>query len=397
MIYLQEDLGTETLFDALKTGRNKGDYSKEEKALLEKAVCTLPHIQVKGYTDLDISKLIAPSAFDTQTILFDLNYFKYCFLKTTDVIFDEVALQKDFEALSIDLQNTSLIGFMYRDFQARNIMLHSNNALGFIDYQGGKCGPYAYDLVSFLWQASSKYSSELKHQLITHYFKELQTLVDVNYKDFEHDLRCCILFRLLQVLGAYGLRGKFEQKAHFLSSIIPALRSLKYEIEQGVCASYPYLQEVLKQLVESELQKELPAHKELLVRVKSFSYKQGIPYDPSGNGGGYVFDCRSTHNPGRYAPYKKMTGLDQPVIDFLEEDGEISEFLAHVLPLVEHHVEVYMKRGFTDLMISFGCTGGQHRSVYCAQHVAQYLYFKYGISVDLEHCEQKIFQSFRKA
>ena len=132
----------------------------------------------------------------------------------------------------------------------------------------------------------------------------------------------------------------------------------------------------------------------LVVRVFSFSYKKGIPADESGNGGGYVFDCRSTHNPGRYEPYKQLTGLDQPVIDFLEQDGEILTFLEHVYALADTHVARYIERGFTLLMFSFGCTGGQHRSVYSAQHLAEHLHEKFGVEVQLVHREQQISTCF---
>ncbi len=132
----------------------------------------------------------------------------------------------------------------------------------------------------------------------------------------------------------------------------------------------------------------------LVVRVFSFSYKKGIPADESGNGGGYVFDCRSTHNPGRYEPYKLLTGLDQPVIDFLEQDGEILTFLEHVYALADTHVVRYIERGFTSLMFSFGCTGGQHRSVYSAQHLAEHLHEKFGVEVQLVHREQQISTCF---
>ena len=133
--------------------------------------------------------------------------------------------------------------------------------------------------------------------------------------------------------------------------------------------------------------------KQLTVKVISFSYRRGIPEDNSGNGGGYVFDCRYVHNPGRYDEYKPLTGLDQPVIDFLEKDGEITEFLTNIYALTDAHVKRYIERGFTNLMICFGCTGGQHRSVYSAQHTAEHIHKKFGVRVELIHREQNVEQT----
>ena len=128
----------------------------------------------------------------------------------------------------------------------------------------------------------------------------------------------------------------------------------------------------------------------MLVTIYSFSYKKGLPVDTSGNGGGYVFDCRGTHNPGKYEQYKTLTGLDQPVIDFLENDGEILTFLESVYALVDHHVARFIERDFTHLQVAFGCTGGQHRSVYCAEHLAAHLAGDIGVKVHLIHRERGI-------
>jgi hypothetical protein len=290
---------------------------------------------------------------------------------------------------------------MYRDFQARNVMLTDEGEPQFIDYQGGRRGPLQYDLVSFLWQASSHFDSNLREHLIDVYLSALQEYVDVDVAKFKTSIAQWVLFRTLQVLGAYGFRGRFERKKYFLDSIPLAIENLREILKSENSCPYPYLYKVLNEMTElPEFNDNKTAAKpsvsnyegkgELKVRIFSFSYKKGIPTDNSGNGGGYVFDCRSTHNPGRYEPYKKLTGLDTPVIEFLENDGEILVFLESVYKLADAHVERYMQRGFTSLMFSFGCTGGQHRSVYSAQHLAEHLNEKYGIEVDITHREQGI-------
>ena len=401
--YLQTDLGTQSLYQALSKGRTSGNYSQEERALLAKTLRALAHLQVKGATDLDFSQLIPPVRFDKMAATFDLNYFKYCFLRTTGVPYDEVALEHDFEQLANELVTCATaspnVTFLYRDFQARNVMLKDGEPY-FIDYQGGLQGPLHYDVASFLWQASARYSDELRQEMVEEYLDELATLIEVDREKFKADLMQFVLFRTLQVLGAYGMLGRFERKPYFIQSTPAALENLKTLLETGTAKGYPYLEKILNALVDAELiQKSTPAqekHEGLHVRVFSFSYKKsGIPEDTSGNGGGYVFDCRSTHNPGKYEPYKKLTGLDAPVIKFLEEDGEILQFLESVYKLAEFHVERYMERGFTDLMFSFGCTGGQHRSVYSAQHLAEHLHQKYNIHVTVDHREQGVSQELK--
>ena len=408
--YLQSDLGKISLYDALSQARkNAYRYDAEEKKWLEATIRQLPHIQIEGAKGLHIEECIPPLRFTQRAAMFDLNYFKYSFLKTTDLPFDEESLEDDLEQLAKDLADGDTDSnnfFLYRDFQARNVMLSSDGTVTqpyFIDFQGGMLGPLQYDVASFLWQASAHYPQSLREHLINAYLEELRRLLpDVDANAFRKKLQKFVFFRLLQVLGAYGLRGYVERKAYFLNSIPLAIRSLSEQLEAGCADAYPYLKETLRKLCALPRfvyhQSVLPQptakgdeeKKPLVVRVFSFSYKKGIPTDTSGNGGGYVFDCRSTHNPGRYAPYKHLTGLDRPVIEFLEDDGEILTFLQSVYRLADAHVERYLQRGFTDLMFSFGCTGGQHRSVYSAQHLAEHLNQKYGIEVRLEHREQHI-------
>jgi aminoglycoside/choline kinase family phosphotransferase len=426
--YLQTDLGKVSLFDAIKGGREAGGrYNQEEKQLLVNTIRELPNIQMRGARGMDWKVCYPQPEFDEEGVLFDLNYFKYCFLKATGLDFHELKLEANFRMFAKDLTADACDSFMYRDFQARNIMLGENGNPYFIDFQGGRKGPFYYDLASFLWQASAKYNDELRQELINEYYDSLKNYTEVpseNY--FMKRLNLFVLFRTLQVLGAYGFRGYFERKKHFLDSIPPAMHNLRNLIKLGADVfPYPYLMDMLKRLTELPQFAEKPEPiKEredgykitdnpvyqanpldgpatfskydgkgpLVVRVWSFSFKKGIPEDPSGNGGGYVFDCRSTHNPGRYEPYKKITGLDEPVIRFLEDDGEILDFLKPVYQLAEHHVERYMQRGFTNLMFCFGCTGGQHRSVYSAQHLAEHIHDKYGIEVEITHREQGVHQ-----
>lgn len=426
--YLQSDLGNRSLFNAIAGGREAGGrYNLAEQNLLRKTIRQLPNIQLRGARELDFNQCYPQPEFNEEGVLFDLNYFKYCFLKATELDFHELKLQADFHIMAKDLTSESMNSFLYRDFQARNIMLDAQNNPYFIDFQGGRKGPFYYDLASFLWQASAQYSFKLRRELVFEYYQSLKNYTEVPSKrHFVNRLSLFVLFRLLQVLGAYGFRGYFERKKHFLDSIPPAIQNIRdlLTLDESLFP-YPYLMEILKQLtqlprfarIEQPAANRTDGYKTaekdiyqanpldgpatfskydgkgpLVVRIYSFSFKKGIPEDTSGNGGGYVFDCRSTHNPGRYEPYKKINGLDDSVIRFLEDDGEILDFLKPIYKLADHHVERYIQRGFTDLMFCFGCTGGQHRSVYCAQHLGEYLNQKYGIEVHIVHREQDISQ-----
>ncbi|MGN1375441.1 MAG: phosphotransferase [Prevotella sp.] len=426
LVYLQEDLGNISLFDAIAGGRNAGGrYNQQEKNLLIKTIKALPEIQVTGARNLQWSNCYPQPEFNEDSVLFDLNYFKYCFLKPLDIEFHELKLEANFRLFAKDLVSESSETFMYRDFQARNIMLNSDGAPFFIDFQGGRKGPFYYDLASFLWQASAKYSHKLRRELVYEYYNSLKNYIEVpSVRHFVGRLSLFVLFRTLQVLGAYGFRGYFERKRHFIESIPPAIQNLREMLDMTVF-TYPYLMDVLRRITElpqfariegaaltrSDGYKTADknvymAHPSdgpatfskydnkgpLVVRVFSFSFHKGIPEDNSGNGGGYVFDCRSTHNPGRYEPYKKLTGLDEPVIRFLEDDGEILTFLDSVYKLADAHVRRYIQRGFTSLMFSFGCTGGQHRSVYAAQHLAEHINNKFGVEVRICHREQNVSQ-----
>ena len=390
MAYIQEDLGDAVLFDMLTKARRTGEGIDQVEALLCKTMSMLPKIQFEGADGLDFSVCYPQPSFDRRMVMFDLNYFKYCFLKPAGLEFDEVALQDDYEKLADDLLSVDTDTFLYRDFNARNVMIKDGEPY-FVDFQGGRRGPVFYDVASFAWQARAKFTDAQKEMMLKTYLDAYSAYSSLDEQQFRGNLRLFVLFRLLQVLGAYGFRGWVEHKANFVTSIPAAISELKAWLTDP-SDRYPYLMETLNRLTAlPRFAEEAPKEGVLEVKVYSFSFKKGVPYDPSGNGGGYVFDCRSIHNPGRYEPYKKLTGRDEPVIKFLEDDGEVFGFLEHVYGVVDPHVETYSKRGFTSLMVSFGCTGGQHRSVYCAEHLAHHLAQKYPhIRVRLIHREQHL-------
>lgn len=392
MSYLQEDLGDTLLFNAIEKGRLTRAFSSEEKALLVKVIRKLPEIQFAGAAGLNFSKCYPPTEFDTRSILWDLNYFKYCFLKATGIEFLEDKLEDDFQAMADVLMRGKSSTFMYRDFQSRNVMIKDGEPW-FIDFQGGRKGPFFYDVASFLWQAKANFPTSLRNELIEEYINALKKYKPVDNEYFYEQLRHFVLFRTLQVLGAYGFRGYFEKKPHFLQSVPYAIANLR-ELLREPFVEYPYLDELLRHLVDMKQFSDDLQKRTLCVRVMSFAYKKGIPNDATGNGGGYVFDCRAVNNPGKYDRFKPFTGLDQQVIKFLEDDGEITTFLEHCYALVDATVKRYVERGFTNLMVCFGCTGGQHRSVYCAQHMAEHLHRNFSVKVELVHREQNIEQLF---
>lgn len=391
--YLQEDLGDTLLFDAIEKGRKSSVFDESEKTLLRQTITKLPEIQFMGSDGFDFSYCYPQEEFNQRSILWDLNYFKYCFLKATGMEFQENRLEDDFLKMSDVLLRNQSATFMYRDFQSRNVMIRDGQPW-FIDFQGGRKGPVYYDVASFLWQAKAKYPEDLRQELLLDYIEALRKYMPVDEKYFLSQLRHFVLFRTLQVLGAYGFRGYFEKKPHFIQSVPFAIENLRQLLKQDY-PEYPYLCGLLRELTELKQFSDDLQRRTLEVKIVSFAYKKGIPNDPTGNGGGFVFDCRAINNPGKYERYNHFTGLDEPVIRFLEEDGEITVFLEHVYDLVDTSVKRYLDRGFTNLMVCFGCTGGQHRSVYSAQHLAEHLHQKFGVKVSLTHREQNIEQLFK--
>jgi len=426
MTYVQEDLGDTLLFNYIAEGRKTGVFCESEKVMLRKTMRALAQFQVKAAEDFDFNVCYPQPEFNLRSIRWDLNYFKYCFLKATGLEFQEDKLENEFERLAyILLQQKQMNAFMYRDFQSRNVMLAFANAVApdaaggikatrasalptttsrvgdpkktndqelepyFIDFQGGRRGPVYYDVASFLWQAKANFHDELRHELIEEYLDELSKYMEVDKQEFYATLRHFVLFRTMQVLGAYGFRGYFEKKPHFLQSIPFAIENLR-RLLKDAADDYPYLIEVLHEMTEMKQFKEVSVRKPLVVKVYSFSFKKGIPADDSGNGGGFVFDCRAVNNPGKYERYNHVTGMDEPVIKFLEDDGEIFPFLDAAYRLVDASVKRYKDRGFTNLMVSFGCTGGQHRSVYAAEKMAEHINEKFGVEVRLIHREQNV-------
>lgn len=388
--YLLEDFGNVTLFDFLSETRESEGFSETIVAEYRKVLKVLPRIQIVAGKDMDYSVCYPRDAFDKQSMMWDLNYFKYYFLKLAKIPFDEQALEDDFQAFSDYLLSAPSDYFLYRDFQSRNVML-KDGKVHFIDYQGGRRGALQYDLASLLYDGKADIPQEIRSQLFRFYMNELKNYIPVNESEFTSYFNGFVLIRIMQAMGAYGFRGFYEKKEHFLKSIPFAINNLQNLLpELNLPVELPELVNVLHLLTKSETLKEIgQVHSNLTVRVTSFSYKKGIPSDPSGNGGGFVFDCRALNNPGRYTEYKNLTGKDLKVQQFIEQNSEMKLFLKPVKALVEQSVKNYLERGFSHLSVSFGCTGGQHRSVYAAEKLAAYLRNNFPVHVVLVHREQQ--------
>ena len=379
--YLQEDFGGCNLLSCLG-GPDRMMLSAESLRLL---------VGIQTVDEDEWKDEVYVPEFGARQVMWDLNYFKYEFLKTCGFVFDEDSLEDDFESLCGALTGCreELKGFMCRDFQSRNIMV-GPSGLGFIDFQGGRKGPLLYDAVSFLWQAKAGFTSEEREKLLAAYAARLSSVRGVGCEEILEGVSRFALFRTLQVLGAYGLRGLVERRAHFMESIPLALANLKELIDDGSLDAYPELKRVCVQAVGSRYG-SVDKGSGLTVKVYSFSYKKGYPEDLSGNGGGFMFDCRGMHNPGRYDRYKPLTGHDAPVREFLEDRGEVGEFVSKSLSMVSPSVSRYLQRGFSSLQIGFGCTGGRHRSVYCAESLAGQLAERFpSARIELVHREQGI-------
>ncbi len=395
-VYILEDLGETTLFDALMVAREDEGVNFPESlmATYKRVLEVLPRFQVEGGKVVDYSVAYPRAAFDKQSILWDLNYFKYHFLKLAQIPFSEARLETDFVNLTAFLLRADCRHFLYRDFQSRNIMLRDEEPW-FIDYQGGRKGALQYDVASLLYDAKAEIPEAIRDALLEHYLDSLEKYFPgMDRKLFRMHYRGYVLVRILQALGAYGYRGFFERKQHFLQSVPPAIQNIERLLETGLLSiRLPELEAVLGRIVRSrELRKAHPKTRPgLTVRIGSFAYGGGVPDDPGGHGGGFVFDTRAIHNPGRYTEYTDLSGLDAEVIEFLEDIDEVAEFWTHVEALVDHQVDAYLRRGFTSLNVQFGCTGGQHRSVYFAERLARHLRERYpsGLNLELAHREQK--------
>lgn len=391
-IYLQQDLGDETLFDRISAKKRQNlHFDKEITGIYRKVIDNLVKIQLLGKV-ADFSHSYPRESFDRQSMTWDLNYFKYNFLKLAHIPFDEQYLENDFQNFITELDSENKDFFLYRDFQSRNIMIVDGEPY-FIDYQGGRRGTFHYDLASLLYDAKAEIPDECRKELLDHYFEKMSEHMPLDKGVFLDKFYKFVILRILQAMGTYGYRGFYEGKIHFINSIAPALTNISNLLKDNTFLSgYPVLRQVMEEMTTSEnLKREIAERQkatQLTVQVNSFSYKRGYPNNDTGNGGGFVFDCRALPNPGRYPEYRTFTGKDQPVIDFLKDDPEVLEFLGNVKEIVMQSVRKYTSRGFTNLQISFGCTGGQHRSVYCAEQIADFLSRNTGCIVEKHHLEQ---------
>lgn len=390
--YLQEYLGETTLYDYLTQHRCGATFPDDIVGYYKKVLHWLPQFQVAAAKNIDYSMAYPRHAFDEQSMQWDLNYFKYYFVKLSGVLFDEQSLENDFQTLIKYLLQAPSDYFLYRDFQSRNIMIN-NEKIYFIDYQGGRRGALQYDIASLLWDAKADIPRRVQLDLLEYYLEQLSELIFVDKEEFNRYYYVFVLMRILQALGSYGYRGFYEKKSHFLQSIPFALDNLKWLFENiEFSVDFPALRSVLEQMIDSTFLRALAVQPKtnLTVTIHSFSFRKGIPYDPTGNGGGHVFDCRILYNPGREARFQTMTGRDQEVKELLDHNAEAESFFQNVKGIVRQSVENYLSRKFSNLMVSFGCTGGQHRSVYFAERTAQFLRENYPeATVALFHNEQK--------
>ena len=386
--YLEEDLGDTTLFEFLSNNRTGENISPQVVEAYRKVVAVLPRFQVESSRDLNYEVCYPNPSFDRQSIAWDLNYFKYYFLRLAGIPFNEHALEEDFTRLTEFLLSAPRDYFLYRDFQSRNIMLRNGDPF-FVDYQGGRKGALQYDIASLLYDAKADLPPDLRQQLLDHYLDRLSSFVPLDSEAFLRHYYAYVYIRIMQALGAYGFRGFFERRAHFLQSVPYALKNLRWLLHHvRLPIPLPALMDAFKGMLASEKLQGLASEADnLVVRIFSFSFHQGLPKDDSGNGGGFVFDGRSLPNPGRDERFKTLTGKDIPVIDYLNQQESVHQFLASVLSLVDSSIANYQQRGFKNLMISFGCTGGQHRSVFLAEQLAKRLRARNALEVVVRHLE----------
>ncbi|MDD2772963.1 MAG: RNase adapter RapZ [Elusimicrobiales bacterium] len=390
-IYLEEDLGYANLFQLLTKLRAAGAprsalFPREALEVYRKAVKLLPKFQIDAGQTLDYSKCYPRAEFDRQSMMWDLNYFKYYFLRLAKIPFNEQALEDDFNRFTDFLLEAQSGYFLYRDFQSRNIMVREGEPW-FIDYQGGRRGALQYDIASLLFDAKADIPFDIREELLELYLDTAAGMIKIDREKFRAHYYGYVYIRIMQAMGAYGLRGFYEKKLHFLQSIPYAVKNLEYLSRKAkLPLELPAFDGVWRNIIASSYLRQFGAARPgLTVRVQSFSYRVGLPRDDKGHGGGFVFDCRALPNPGRCAEYAPFTGMDAPVIKFLAGEPEAARFLKNVRALTGQSVENYRKRNFTDLLVSFGCTGGRHRSVYCAETLAKHLREKYDVEVEITH------------
>ncbi len=386
--YLEQDLGDTSLFEFLSKHRSGDQIDTPAIEAYRQVIATLPRFQVEAGRDLNYAVCYPRASFDRQSIAWDLNYFKYYFLRLAGIPFNEQALEDDFDNLTKFLLSAERDYFLYRDFQSRNVMLHGGQPY-FLDYQGGRKGALQYDVASLLYDAKADLPPHLRQQLLDHYLETLAAYADVKRDAFLHHYHAYVYTRIMQALGAYGFRGFYERKVHFLQSVPYALKNLRWLLHNVTLPiALPTLMRAFHSMLASEKLQGLASEADnLVVRIFSFSFHRGLPKDESGNGGGFIFDGRSLPNPGREERFKALTGKDASVIDYLNQQENVHQFLASVMSLVDSSVNSYQRRGFKNLMISFGCTGGQHRSVYLAEQLAKRLRGRNGVELVVVHRE----------
>jgi aminoglycoside/choline kinase family phosphotransferase len=384
--YLEQDFGDTTLFEFLSKHRDGETVAPEVIDSYRQVVEVLPRFQVEAGRDLDYSVCYPCGSFDRQSINWDINYFKYYFLRLAGIPFNEQALENDFWRLTEFLLSANTDYFLYRDFQSRNVMLWNGRPY-FLDYQGGRKGALQYDIASLLFDAKADLPPDVRQLLLDHYIMSLQQHVPISREEFLHHYYAYVYVRIMQAMGAYGFRGFYERKAHFLQSVPYALKNVRWLLHNVTLpVALPTLMDTFRNMLASEKLNSLASDAEnLVVRIFSFSFHRGMPKDDSGNGGGFIFDGRSLPNPGREERFKPLTGKDAPVIDYLNQQESVHQYLASVFTLVDASVANYQERGFKNLMVSFGCTGGQHRSVFLAEQLARHLRGRRGVEVKIRH------------
>ena len=386
--YIEEDLGDTTLFEYLSANRTGDDIAPKAIEAYQQVVATLPRFQVEAGRDLNYKVCYPRSSFDRQSIAWDLNYFKYYFLRLAGVPFNEQSLEKDFTRLTKLLLAAPHDYFLYRDFQSRNVMLRDGQPY-FLDYQGGRKGALQYDIASLLYDGKADLPPALREELLNYYLDCLSKFIPVDRGAFMEYYYAYVYVRIMQALGAYGFRGFYERKPHFLQSVPYALKNLRWLAHNvSLPVALPALMDAFQSMLSSDkLQQLAPQSNTLTVRIFSFSFHHQMPPDDTGNGGGFVFDARSLPNPGREERFKMLTGKDDPVIDYLNQQESVHRYFEKAQSLVDSSVAAYQRRGFANLMVSFGCTGGQHRSVFLAEQLARHLRSNHGVDVVLRHIE----------